>query len=132
MIVAFELIERLLLIGSDDIGNVLRGVEVSHPRTRMLRENKVADCVNQVGLSQAHAAVDEQRVVRCAGMFSDLQCGGARELIGFSGDKAIEAEFWNEARALRVRRSRRESARGADRGRGSLNRLRCARRFEVE
>src|SRR6266568_7829474 len=128
MIVAFEFIERLLLVGSNDIGDVLCGVEVAHPRTRMLRENKVADRVNQVSLSQTYPAVDEQRVVRCAGVFGDLQCGGARELIGFSGDKAVEAEFWNEARALRVRRSRRESARGADCRRGSLlNRLRCAR-----
>jgi len=32
----------------------------------------------------------------CRGV-RDLQRGGARELIGFSGDKAVEAEFWNEA-----------------------------------
>src|SRR5712691_6816133 len=121
MIVEFELIERLLLVGPDDIGDVLRGVEVAHPRTRMLRKNKVADRVNQVGLSQTYAAVDEQRVVRCAGVFGDLQCGRARELIGFPGDKAIEAEFWNEARALRVRRSSCGSARGAGRRRSRLD-----------
>src|SRR5258708_19826855 len=74
----------------------------------MLRENEVADSVNQMGLSQAHAPVDEERVVRCTGMLGDLQCGGARELIGFSGDKTVEAEFWNEARALGVRRTRHE------------------------
>ena len=78
MIVAFELIERLLLIGSNDVGDVLRGVEVAHASTRMLRENKVADRVNQVGLSQAHATVDEEWVVRGAGVFGDLQRGGAR------------------------------------------------------
>src|SRR5436309_1168957 len=98
----------------------------------MLRENKVADRVNQVGLSQAHATVDEERVVRCAGVFGDLQRRSARQLIGFSGDKAVEAEFWNEARTLGVRRSRRESARGADRGRGSLDGLRYVCGFEGE
>src|SRR3979409_2097249 len=98
----------------------------------MLRENKVADRVNQVGLSQAHATVDEERVVRCAGVFGDLQCGGARELIGFSGDKAVEAEFWNEARTLGVRGSVGDRARGADRGGGSLDGLRSARCFEIE
>src|SRR5437899_10731658 len=97
----------------------------------MLRENKVADRVNQVGLSQADATVDEERVVRCAGVFGDLQRGGARQLIGFSGDKAVEAEFWTEARTLDVRRSGRGSARGADRGRGRLDGLRRVCGFVV-
>src|SRR5438270_123164 len=107
-------------------------LKVAQPGTRMLRENEDADRVKQVGLSQAHATVDEERVVRCTGMFGDLQRGGARELIGFSGDKTLEAEFWNEARALSVRRSKRERACSADRGGGRLNRLRCGRCFEIE
>src|SRR2546422_685096 len=65
-------------------------------------------------------------------MLGDLQCGGARELIGFSGDKTVEAEFWNEARALGVRRTRHERACNADRGGGSVSRLRFARCFEIE
>src|ERR1044072_7454505 len=63
-------------------------------------------------------------------MFGDLERGGARELIGFSGDKTLEAKFWNEARALRVRRSRRERAWSG--GRGRLNWFRCGRCFEIE
>src|SRR5258706_4063066 len=98
----------------------------------MLREDEVADRVNQMGLSQAHATVDEERVVRCAGMLGDLQRGSARELIGFSGDKTVEAEFRNEARTLSVRRSRRERACNAGRGGGSVNRFRCARCFAIE
>src|SRR5438128_10696705 len=91
----------------------------------MLRENKVADRVNQVGLSQADATVDEERAVGCAGEFGDLQRGGARQLIGFSGDKAVEAEFCNEARTLGVRRWGRESGRGAASGGGSVDGVRC-------
>src|SRR6266704_2494339 len=53
----------------------------------MLRENEVADRVNQVSLSQADATVDEQRVVRCAGVFGHLQCGSARELLAFPATK---------------------------------------------
>jgi len=49
----------------------------------------------------------------------DLQRGGARQLIGFSGDKAVEAEFWNEAERSRAELEARGCAR-ADRGRGSL------------
>src|SRR3989449_11752258 len=93
----------------------------------MLRENKVADRVNQVGLSQAHATVDEERVVRGAGVLRDLQRGGARQLIGFSGDKAVEAEFWNEAGTLGLRGKGRGSARGGLAGRRSIEWHRCAR-----
>jgi len=61
-----------------------------------------------------------------------LQCGGARELIGFPGDKPVEAEFWNKARTLSMRRSRRERACNADRGDGSFSRFWCARCFKTE
>src|SRR5260370_25535276 len=98
----------------------------------MLGTTKGADGGDQVGLSEAYAAVDEQRVVRCAGVLGDLQCGCARELIGFSGNKAVEAEFWNEARALCVRRSRRDSARRPDPRRRRLDGVPCAPRFEIE
>jgi len=118
VIVAFELIEGLLLIGSDDVGHVLRGVEIAHPRTRVLRENKVADCVNQMGLSQAHATVDEERVVRCAGMFGDLQRGSARELIGFSATKPskLNSGMRLERSACGDRGGRERATRGAGAG----------------
>src|SRR6266581_8238976 len=120
MVVALELVEGFLLVGANHIGDVLRGVKVAHPGAGMLCENEVADRVDQVRLAEAHATVDEQRVVRRSWMFGDLQRRGAGELVGFAGDKTVETKFWNEARAVRVLRSRRHRARGARRGRGGL------------
>src|SRR2546427_12825644 len=113
MVVALELVEGFLLIGANHVGDVLRGVKVAHAGAGMLRENEVADCVDQVRLAKAHATVDEQWVVRRSWMFGDLQRRGAGELVGLAGDKTVETEFRDEARALRVRCPRRHCACGA-------------------
>jgi len=66
-------------------------------------------------------------------MYRDLgdSVGGARELIGFSGDKTVEAEFWIELE--RSAASERGTSGRATRIRGrSVSRLRCARCFEIE
>ena len=120
MIVTLELVEGFLLIGANHIGDILRGVKIADAGAGMLRENKVADRMDQVRLAKTHATVDEQRVVRRSRMFGDLQRRGAGELVGFAGDKIVETKFGNEARAVRVLRSRRHRARGARRGRGGL------------
>src|SRR5882672_1060364 len=130
MVIALELIEGLLLIGSNDIGNVLRGVQVAHPGARMLHQNMVADRVDQVSLAQAHTTVDKKRVVRSAGVFGNLECSGAGKLVSLAGDETVEAEFRNEARAFRMRRSSRWGARGSDGG--SLYGLRCGGCLERE
>ena len=52
----------------------------------------VADRLQQVGLAQAHAAVDEQRVVGDAGVLGDLDRGRARELVRLAGHEAVEGK----------------------------------------
>ena len=56
----------------------------------------VADGLDQVGLAQPHAAVDEQRVVG-GRMVGDLHAGGAGELVGLAGNEGCEAETGIEA-----------------------------------
>ena len=46
MVIALELVEGFLLIGPDDIRDVLRGVEIAHPGARMLLKHVIADGVN--------------------------------------------------------------------------------------
>src|SRR5713101_7209479 len=113
MVVTLELVEGFLLIGANHIGDILCGVKIADAGAGMLRENEIADRVDQVRLAKSDAAVDEQRVVRRSRMFGDLQRRSAGELVGFAGEKTVETEFWNEARAVRVRRSRRRCARCA-------------------
>src|SRR5207237_9545630 len=64
----------------------------------------VSDRLHQMGLAQAHAAVYEQRVVRNARVFRDLDRGSARELVRLAGDEALEAEALVETAALGCRR----------------------------
>src|SRR5712691_1076638 len=113
MVVTLELVEGFLLIGANHVGDILCGMKIADAGAGMLRENEVADRVDQVRLAKSNATVDEQRVIRCSRMFGDLQRRGAGELVGFSGDETVETEFWNEARAVRMRRSHRHCARCA-------------------
>src|SRR5687767_6831220 len=79
----------------------------------------IADRLHQMGLAQANAAIDEQRVVRNTGVFSDLNRGGARQLICLAGDEAVESEATIEAPALgHLRRLARRPCLGLRRARG--------------
>src|SRR6266508_2279801 len=87
MVVTLELVEGFLLIGANHIGDILRGVKIADAGAGMLRENEVADRMDQVRLAKTHATVDEQRIVRRSRMFGDLQrrAAGAG---GFAGSEA--------------------------------------------
>src|SRR5665647_339482 len=98
MIVAFEFVEGLLMIGAHNVGDVLGRVQITHFGGRVLCQYVVAHSMNQVRLSQTDPAINEQRVVGSAGMFGHLQSCGARKLVGFSNDETVESELWNQAR----------------------------------
>ena len=83
----------------------------------------MADRLDQVRLAQAHAAVDEQRVVRRR-VLGDLEAGGARELVRLAGHERLERERAVEARRLDAARrwptaARAGSAGAARRGAGA-------------
>ena len=60
---------------------------------RIAAQCMVADRVHQVGLAEADAAVDEQRVVGAPGVLRDLQRCGARELVALALDEIVEREM---------------------------------------
>ena len=99
-VVPLELLEALVLVGADDVGDVGLRVGVADLGGRVLRQDVVADRLDQVRLAQPHAAVDEQRVVGRR-MLGDLQRGGAGELVRLAGDEAVERQRRVEARCLR-------------------------------
>ena len=63
-------------------------VAQAHRRVALL--DGVPDGVHQVGLAHAHAAVQEQRVVRFGGLFRNGARRGVRKLIGLADHESVE------------------------------------------
>ncbi len=99
-IVPLELVERLVLVRAHHVATrrSRRGCS-GCLRRRVGREDVVADRLDQVGLAEPHAAVDEKRVVRSR-VVGHLQAGGPGELVGLAGHEAREVEGRIEARCL--------------------------------
>ena len=100
VVVALELVERLLLVGAYYVGNVLFGMYIPNARLRPSIGNLVANGLHEVRLTQANAAVNEQRVVRGPGIFGYLDGRSARELVRLAGDEAVERKTAVEPRAF--------------------------------
>ncbi len=100
VVVALEFLEGLALVGTHHFADELLGLQVTNAGARLLRQQRVADRVHEVGLAQTDAAVDEQRVVGAPGVFRHLNGRGAGKLVGLAGDQGFEAEHGVEARAL--------------------------------
>ena len=66
-------------------------------------QDLVRDRVHQVGLAEAHAAVEEERVVGAGGGLGDRARGGVGELVGGADDEGVEGEarIQDETRATR-------------------------------
>jgi hypothetical protein len=75
------------------VGDEILAVLVNHLRIWIALAQHVADRVDEMGLAQAGAAVDEQRVVGPAGIFGDLQAGGAGNLIRVAFDEGLKGEI---------------------------------------
>ena len=128
VVVALELVEGLLLIGAHHVGDVLLGVDVPDASVGPRVGERIADRLHQVGLAQAHAAIDEQRVIGNAGVFGHLDRRSAGELVRLAGHEAVERESPVEARALRQGwRLRNGARRGLG---GSRGRIRTAREHQ--
>ena len=109
-----EVLDAVLPQGGDEVvGEMLgAGVEVAPA----LVGYGVADCVQQMGLAEAHACVDEERVVGCAGLVGDGDSGGVGEAVGLADDERRERVAGVQGRAgaahPRVRRGRLGYGRG--------------------
>ncbi|MDT4849219.1 hypothetical protein FQZ97_833340 [compost metagenome] len=82
VVTLLELVEGLALVGLDHIRHKLLGVDVENLGLWTIGQQVVADGVHQVGLAQADAAVDEQRVVELAQAARHVHGGGARHAVG--------------------------------------------------
>ena len=100
MVVALELVEGLLLVSAHHVGDVLFGMDVADARLRPPGSELIADRLDEMRLAEPHPAVDEERVVRDAGILGHLDRRGARKLICLPGHEAVEGKAAVEARAL--------------------------------
>ena len=77
-----ELVDLALLDARDEFVRELLGGRVDDALARELRRDLVADGMHQVGLAEAHAAVQEERVVGVAGALRHGQAGGMGQAVG--------------------------------------------------
>ena len=86
-----EVLHLLLANGVDEVVRELLARRVEDPLAGELRGDRVADGVHQVGLAQAHAAVQEERVVGVPRTLRDREGGGMGEPVRRSHDEVAEA-----------------------------------------
>src|SRR3546814_13956128 len=70
----------------------LLGREIDHPALREALADMPADRMHQMGLAQAHAAIEEQRIVGHGRALGDAQRRRAGPFVGLAGDEAVEGE----------------------------------------
>ena len=86
-----ELIHAIVAKGVHHIADKIHGGQVGDTCVGTF-DDDVAYRVNEVGLAEAHRTVDQERIVCLAGVFGDLDRGGAGKLIGFPLDERRELE----------------------------------------
>ena len=82
-----ELVDLALLDRGDELVGELLAGRVDDALARELGDDLVADGVHQVGLAEAHAAVQEERVVGVAGALRDGQAGRVGQAVGRADDE---------------------------------------------
>ncbi|OMP13430.1 hypothetical protein COLO4_01703, partial [Corchorus olitorius] len=106
VVALLEFVKSAALVGLDHIRDELLGVDVENFRVGLVGQQLVAHGMHQVGLAQAHAAVDEQRVVQVAGRARHMHGGRACHAVGrafhqgFKGQRGVQAR--TEDRRCRV------------------------------
>ena len=85
-----ELVDLALLDRGDELVGELLARRVDDPLARELGDDLVADRVHQVGLAEAHPAVQEERVVGVARALGDRQAGGVGQPVGRPDDEVGE------------------------------------------
>ena len=85
-----EVVDLALLDRGDELVGELLGRGVDDALARELGDDLVADRVHQVGLAEAHAAVQEERVVGVARALRHGQAGRVGEAVGRADDEVAE------------------------------------------
>ena len=119
-----EILELAVLQGVDVGDEELLAGGVDHGVAAVL-DDGVGDGLEQVGLAQPGAAVDEERVDRLAGVLADIDRGGIGEVVAIAHHEVLESVRGAAVARLVAARRRR-------RGRAGLGRLRKLGRLLVE
>ena len=91
--IAVNLLERRTLIVTNRVNEIVREllrIHVAHPQIRVQILGVVADRVQQVGLTQARTAVDEQRVVDNAGLLRHRESARVCKAVGLTNHEGVE------------------------------------------
>ena len=78
--------------------------QIHDPLASVAAQRRMSDRIDEVRLSEAYAAIDEERVVTVAGPFADGRGRGVRELVAAPDDKGREGEILNQSGFLPSRR----------------------------
>ena len=105
----------------DELVGEALGREVEHAQARVEAGDLVADRVQQVGLAEADAAVDEERVVGLRRQLGDGLAGGLGELVGVADDEGVEGVARGETGRTGPRASSRAGAGRGGRARRSIS-----------
>jgi len=87
-----ELVDGIELQRLDHVRYKTLGMQVHHLRIRILLQQVIAHRMHQVGLAQADATIEKQRVVAVLGVVSDLPGSRTSQLVGFTLDEILEGE----------------------------------------
>ena len=107
-----ELVDLALLDRGDELVRELLGRRVDDALARELGGDLVADGVHQVGLAEAHAAVQEERVVGVARALRHRQARRVGEAVGRPDDEVRERVAGVDVASPRPRRRRDRARRG--------------------
>ena len=89
---ALELVDGIQLQGLDHVRHKTLGMQVNHLGIRVFLQQMITHRMHQVGFTQAHAAVQKQRVVAMLGVIGHLPGCRSGQLVGFTFDKVFEGK----------------------------------------
>ena len=93
IVAALEVVVGIGAHGSHHVGNVTVGMDVLHAGLGISLQHAVADGMDQMGLAESDAAIDEQRVVAGTRVIRHLQGCRSCKVVGLAGHETIEIEL---------------------------------------
>ena len=100
LVIVLEAVDGVAPDGLDQVLHELVRRDVADDCSRFTLLDGVAHRLHQVGLAQAHAAVNEERVVGTAGAVGHLQGGGPGQVVGLAVHEGRKGQPRIQARAL--------------------------------
>ena len=100
LVIVLEAVDGVAPDGLDQVLHELVRRDVADDRPRLALLDGVAHRLHQVGLAQAHAAVNEEWVVGTAGAVGHLQGSGPRQVVGLAVHEGGKGQPRIQARAL--------------------------------